>query len=115
MNLEELREYCMSLPAVTEDIKWEDNLCFCIGEKIFTLTGLNETGRICFKVTPEEYAELIETEHFISAPYLGRAKWVLMEDFNSISEDELKEWIERSYEIIKSKLPKRILTQIEET
>ena len=113
MNLESLREYCISLPGVTEDVKWEDNLCFCVGDKIFTMAVLTQTGTLCFKVTPEEYAELIETENFVSAPYLGRAKWVFMNDFNSISGDELKEWVSKSYEIIKSKLTKRILSQIE--
>ncbi len=79
------------------------------------MAGLTKTGNLCFKVTPEEYAELIETEHFISAPYLGRAKWVYMHEFNSIGENELKEWIAKSYAIIKSKLPKRVLSQIEDS
>lgn len=103
----------MSLPGVTEDVKWEDNLCFCVGGKIFTMAGLTDTGTLCFKVTPEQYSELIDSEHFISAPYLGRAKWVFMHDFNYISENELKEWIAKSYEIIKAKLTKRVLSQIE--
>lgn len=113
MNLESLREYCLSLPGVTEDVKWEDNLCFCVGKKIFTIAGLSGADTMSFKVTPEEHAELIETKHFISAPYLGRGNWVFMHDFNSISDVELKEWIAKSYVIIKSKLTKKVLNLIE--
>jgi predicted DNA-binding protein (MmcQ/YjbR family) len=35
MNIEELREFCIRLPAVTEDIKWGDNLVLSVGNKMF--------------------------------------------------------------------------------
>ena len=41
MNLEELREYCLSLPYVTEDMPFgEDILVFRICNRIFVLTNL---------------------------------------------------------------------------
>ena len=31
MAIDQLRKYCLSLPAVTEDVKWENNLVFSVG------------------------------------------------------------------------------------
>ncbi len=44
MNLEHLRKYCLSFPGVTEDVKWGNDLCFCVGEKMFCVTGVDGGG-----------------------------------------------------------------------
>jgi hypothetical protein len=60
MNIELLREYCLSLPGVTEDVKWGNDLCFCIYERMFCITGLNnEPLMVTLKVKDEEFEELI--------------------------------------------------------
>ena len=40
MNIEQLRKYCLSFPHATEDVKWGNDLCFCVGGKMFCVTGL---------------------------------------------------------------------------
>ena len=35
MNIEQLRKFCLSFPGATEDIKWGNDLCFCVGKKMF--------------------------------------------------------------------------------
>jgi hypothetical protein len=35
MNSEDLQGICEKLKGVTEDIKWEDHLCFNVGKKMF--------------------------------------------------------------------------------
>lgn len=42
MTIEELQDICRELPSVTEDIKWENDLCFCVGSKMFLVVGLNQ-------------------------------------------------------------------------
>ena len=61
MKLEALRKFCLALPHATEDVKWGDDLCFCVGEKMFCVTGLEspESG-ISLKCTPEAFADLVE-------------------------------------------------------
>ena len=39
MNIEHLREYCLSFPGATEDVKWGSDLCFSVGAKMFCVTG----------------------------------------------------------------------------
>jgi predicted DNA-binding protein (MmcQ/YjbR family) len=76
MNIEELRTFCLDLPAVTEDIKWGNNLVFSVAEKMFCLADLDPPLRVSFKVPEEEFVELTSTVDIIQAPYFARMKWV---------------------------------------
>ena len=70
MNLEQLQKFCLSFPGATEDIKWGADLCFCIGEKMFCVTGADSiAGGLSLKCTPEKFAELIEREGIDPAAY----------------------------------------------
>ena len=78
MNVDEIREYCLSLPQATEKLQWGDALCFKVGGKMFAVLGLDEI-RFTFKCTPDTFAELIEREDIRPAPYVGRYKWVMLD------------------------------------
>ncbi len=113
MNIEEFRDLCLSFPNVTEDIKWENDLCFCIGEKMFAVTGLSKNHeRASFKVFPEEFEKLISIEGIKPAPYLARYKWVLA-DYDSLSHEEWSYHIQKSYEMVKAKLPAKIRKKLD--
>ena len=107
MDIEILRSVCSKLPGVTEDVKWGNDLCFCIGGKMFCVTSLEPPHQFSFKVTDEEFEDLSEAAGFQPAPYLARAKWVLCTDSSKLSRKELKGYLERSYEMIKAKIPKK--------
>lgn len=114
MNIEELRKICTSLPGVTEDIKWENHLCFNIGGKMFLITGLDQVPvTASFKTNDDDFANLSTREGFQPAPYLARHKWIHISDINHLSIKEWKKLIKNSYEIIRSKLPKKIIAGIE--
>ncbi len=106
MDIEMLRSICLSFPAVTEDVKWETNLCFCVGGKIFCIANLEPPHTFSFKVTDEEFDELSGSDGFQPAPYLARAKWVLVTDSSKLSKKELKNYLQQSYNIIKLKISK---------
>ena len=106
MDIEILRSICLSFPAVTEDVKWQTNLCFCVGGKIFCIANLEPPYTFSFKVIDEEFDELSETNGFKPAPYLARAKWVLVVDSKKLNKSDLKNYLQQSYNIIKSKIPK---------
>ena len=107
MEIEILRKICLSFPAVTEDVKWESNLCFCIGGKIFCIANLEPPHTFSFKVTDENFDQLSETEGFKPAPYLAKAKWVMATESVRINSKELKDYLRQSYEMIKAKIPKK--------
>lgn len=113
MNIEQLREFCLSLKGATEDIKWGHDLCFCIGEKMFCVTGLTGPMKVSLKVKDEEYDELSSSDGIIPAPYMARNKWILVEDPDRFSRKEWEHYIRQSYELVKSRLPKKLQKEIE--
>lgn len=113
MNIEELQQICKSMPHATEDIKWGNDLCFCIGAKMFCVVGLNQSPTSAsFKVLDEEFEELSTRKGFIPAPYVARYKWVLAEDINTLSAIEWKHYITQFYNLIKDKLPAKIKKEL---
>ena len=71
MNLESLRQICLSMPHATEDIKYGSDLCFSVAKKIFVGTRIEGQFRIGIKCTHEDFAELIEREGIIAMPRLS--------------------------------------------
>jgi predicted DNA-binding protein (MmcQ/YjbR family) len=108
MNVDSIRAYCLSFPHAVEKLQWGDSLCFKVGKKmggkIFAIVGLDDL-RVCFKCTPEMFAELIEREDIRPAPYVGRYKWVMLDRLDALRHDELEELIRQSYEMVAAKVP----------
>ena len=113
MDVDAIRKYCLSLPHATEGMQWGDNLLFRIGEKIFTIVALDQTPpQLSFKCTPEEFAELVEREGIIPAPYMARNHWVLLETPDALPRAELKRLIKDSYDMVAAKLPKKVRVEL---
>ena len=112
MDLETLRDYCNSLPHVTEDVKWGHDLCFLIGGKMFCVTGFNAPLRVSLKVNDEEFEELSSRSGIIPAPYLARYKWIYIQQESVFTTKDWKNYINQSYELVKNKLPLKIKKQL---
>ncbi|MCD6011462.1 MAG: hypothetical protein K0Q79_1324 [Flavipsychrobacter sp.] len=106
MNLDKLRTLCLSFPGTTEGIKWEDHICFMVAEKLFVITG--EGGGVSFKVNADEVAELIERDGIVPTPYMARNNWVTVQAYSKMKPKEWEHYIRRSYDLIRSKLPKKV-------
>ena len=109
MDLERLRTYCLSFPASTEHIQWGADLVFKVGGKMFAVaaTEPDAAHRLSFKCSDEGFAELIEQEGIVPAPYLARAKWVALERFDALSNRELESRIAEAYRLVVAKLPRK--------
>ena len=107
MTVEGLRQICRALPGVTEDVKWDHDLCFCVGGKMFVVVNLEPPHQTAFKCTPEGFAELIEREGIIPAPYLARAMWVQEGELGTaIERRELVPLLRASYDLVLATLPR---------
>lgn len=114
MNLKKAKEFCAALPGATQDFKWGDNLVFSVGEKMFAVMHDDAKAKsICFKVDDDRFLELTDREGIIPAPYLARAKWVLVEDIAKLPDAEAKELLQRAHQIIFAKLTKKLQREIE--
>jgi predicted DNA-binding protein (MmcQ/YjbR family) len=108
MDIDWIRNLCLSFPQTTEQIQWGDDLVFKVAGKIHAITVLNPAKIwLCFKVSPENFAELTERPGIIPAPYLARAKWVALETKDALSSDELTLLLRESYDMVVAKLPKK--------
>lgn len=107
MDIEVLRTICLSFPAVTEDVKWGNDLCFCVGNKMFCVANLEPPHTFSFKVTDAEFEELSQAEGFKPAPYMARAKWVLVTDSSKLSRKELKNYLQQSYDLVTAKFSRK--------
>ena len=108
MHIEELRKHCLSFPAATEHEIWGNDLTFKVGNKMFAHTVL-EVARVwlSFKASDEKFAELVERQDVIPAPYLARAKWVALESREAIPAAELRELLREAYDLVVAKLSKK--------
>jgi predicted DNA-binding protein (MmcQ/YjbR family) len=109
MNVDWLRELCLSFPGATEQIQWGSDLLFKVDGKMFAITPL-EPAPVClsFKASPEKFSELTERPNIIPAPYLARAQWVALETREAVPQSELAALLRESYEMIAARLPKKI-------
>ena len=106
MAIEDIQKICKKFPLVTEDIKWETHLCYCIGGKIFIITSPDASPvNASFKVDDEDFAELTEKEGFIPAPYLARYKWIQLDNVSRLSNKQWEVYLKKAYELVKVKLP----------
>src|SRR6266849_5544177 len=105
-----VRAFCLSLPHTTEDGQWEHDLLFRIVGKMFFVANMEPAlvpTKIAFKCTPEKFAELVEIEGIIPAPYMARNHWVAMIEMDALRQSEIKELIQESYRLVLEKLPKK--------
>jgi predicted DNA-binding protein (MmcQ/YjbR family) len=108
MNVDGIRKYCLTFAQATENLQWGDDLCFKIRGKIFVTLALTSVPpKLCFKCTPETFAELLEREGIRPAPYVGRYKWVILDRLDALPTDELQHFIRQSYEMVAAKAPGR--------
>lgn len=112
VNIEDIRTLCLSLPHVTEDVKWGHDLCFSIAEKIFCITSLDGPLSFSFKVKDELFDELSSRPGLMPAPYLARYKWVHVKNDSALSPAEAEQYIRESYRLIRDKLPAKLKKQV---
>ena len=112
MDTEMLRKICSSLRAVTEDVKWGNDLVFSVGDKMFCAASLEPPFSCSFKVPDDEFDEISNKNGFTPAPYMARAKWVLVTDPSKLNKKDWERYIKQSYELIKKKLTKKLKEQL---
>lgn len=110
-----VRSVCLALPHTTEKIQWVHDLLFCIGGKMYCVVNLEPAlvpTKIALKCTPERFAELVEIEGIIPAPYMARNHWVAFTEMEALRRDEIKDLIRHSYQLVLEKLPKKLQMEL---
>lgn len=110
MNIEEIRDYCLSLPQVTEDFPFDETtLAFRIGEKIFAIIDLDNTEWFVLKCEPEYALELRERHPEITgAWHMNKKYWNQLNIFGTLNDKLIKHLICHSYNEVVKKLSRKI-------
>lgn len=113
MTVEEIQAICQAFKGVTQDIKWQDHLCFNVGDKMFIVTSPDSVPvSASFKTSDEEFDELSAREGFQPAPYMARHKWVFMDDISRLSYKQWEHYARLAYELVAAKLPAKTRKQL---
>jgi predicted DNA-binding protein (MmcQ/YjbR family) len=114
MDAERMRALLLKLPNVVETMQWGANLVFWVGDKaiggkMFAVVDLDGKGGplMSYAAGPERFAELVEQEGIVPAPYLARAYWIAVERWDIFRGTEWISELEAAHAIISAKLSKR--------
>jgi len=116
MNIEELRDYCLSLKGATEALPFDDKtLVFSVKGKMFCATDIEDFELINLKCDPEEAILLREQyEDVIPGYYMNKKHWNSIKTKGKVSVKQLEEWIINSYNLVVAGLPKKIQKELSE-
>jgi len=102
MNIEILREYCLSKKDVTESLPFgDDTLVFKRRGKIFVLANLDGDLTINLKCDPALAIELRERYSSVIPGYhMNKKHWNTVLADGTIPDKEIFEWIDHSYDLV---------------
>ncbi|KRE89378.1 hypothetical protein ASG87_03290 [Frateuria sp. Soil773] len=105
----QLDALCGHWPGVTRDIKWETRLVYSVDGKMFAMTAAQGGGPayLYAKVPDERFLELTDRAGIVPAPYLARARWVMIAEPARFATGELAAFVLGSYALVRAKLAKK--------
>lgn len=115
MDFDAIREYCLSKPATEETLPFgPDTLVFKVAGKMFLLLPLDtEDLRFNAKCDPEEVEELRERYACVLPGYhMNKNHWNTIIVHGSVSSAQIREWIDKSYELVVDSLPVKVREQL---
>lgn len=116
MNIENFREFCLSLPYVTEKMPFttvkdpysREVLCFYIGSKWFCYVNIEVFDRCCVKSTPEDAEELrIRYEGIRPAWHMNKRMWNDVYFNRDVPDKAIFELVRQSYGLVYQSLTKK--------
>ena len=113
MNVESIRDYCLSLPAATEYFPFDETtLAFRVVDKIFAMIDLEDTQWFVLKCDPDYALELRDRHPEITgAWHMNKKHWNQI-DLEGLLPDELiQKLISHSYDLVVKKLPRKTREQ----
>ena len=116
MNIEEYRDYCLSLPCVEESTPFDDDvLVYKVGGKMFTAASISTFNHFAVKCDPDIAIELREQYSDITPAYhFNKKHWNDISVIGKLSDEFQREHIFASYMLVATKniTPKALRMEI---
>ncbi|MDE5612993.1 MAG: MmcQ/YjbR family DNA-binding protein [Odoribacter sp.] len=115
MNIEDFREFCLSMEGVTEKMpfgkfarRYDTILVFYVLEHMFCFVDIEDFTNITVKSTPEEVEEIRMNHSFVSHPMNSSLRhWIQIELNGDVPESKIYALVKRSYELVREKYTKK--------
>ena len=115
MDIESIRDYVLAKPSVTEGFPFgETVLVFKVNNKMFLLLPLDTVPlQFNVKCNPDLAEELREQYPCVHPGFhMNKKHWNTIVADGTVSNKQLKEWIDHSYELVVESLPKKLREQL---
>ncbi len=114
MDIVELREYCLTLPAVEECTPFdEDTLVFKVMGKMFVYAGMADFRWIAVKCDPDLAVELRERHPEVTPGYHSNKRhWNSVKVDGDLTDAFIKEQIRHSYDMVVAGLPRKLKEEL---
>lgn len=116
MTYDEYNGYCGTMRGATHVVQWGGADVWKVGGKVFAIGGWEngENAAITFKTSDIAFEILKDLPGLRPAPYLASRgfKWIQHYDRPGLSDDDLRDYIARSYELVVSGLTKKLQRQL---
>lgn len=100
----------LALPGATLSIQWGADRVYKVGGKMFAVRGDNAGPNppVSFKCSDLAYEMLTQKKNIVPAPYLARAKWVMLQNLRALPDDEIRARLQEAHRLVAEKLPKKL-------
>ena len=114
MNIEDLQEYCLKKPLVTQELPFDEvTLVFKVAGKMFALTSLEGDFAINLKCDPENAVLLREQyDNIKPAFHMNKTHWITVAIDGTIGTNKILAWINDSYDLVIAKIPKKTRNEL---
>lgn len=114
MNIESVRDYCLSLPSATEDFPFDETtLAFRVMGKIFAMVDLEKTEWFVLKCNPDYAIELRDAHPDITpAWHMNKKHWNQINLYGVLPDELIQQLIRHSYDEVVKKLPRKMRDQL---
>lgn len=105
MSIEEIRNYCLSLPYVEETMPFDDTtIVYKVGGKWFAVTDLEQNDKVVVKCDPDLAIELRDRHEEITAAWhFNKRHWNAISLRGDLAASFIREQIYNSYMLVIAK------------
>lgn len=115
MNIEEFRDYCLSMDGVTEKTpfrkfspRFDSTLVFYVLDHMFCMVDMDDFNYVSFRSTPDEIDE-IKTQYLSAHNTLNPTMkfWIRVNLNEDMSDSEIYSYVRQAYEIVRTKYTRK--------
>lgn len=115
MDIEQIRNYCLSKPHATEDMPFgSEYVVFRIGGKIFCCLALVLGNVVQLKWSPDEFDETLAAYPYVRQAWHWHKRHMIQFDLSetAVPDTVARQLIDRAYAYVAGRLPRKVRNEL---